>query len=138
MVGSALVTAEGKNPSRRNEAARFVARWEAIWHEHDGEAWPDLLHDGCVLRSPIGEVKREDLPAYMRRLVASIEEHRIKPLRWGETTDGVLIEWVMSGRIASAPFEIHGADRFTLRDGRALDGVAYFDPRPLLHERSTT
>jgi hypothetical protein len=29
-------------------------------------------------------------------------------------------------------FEIHGADRFTLRDGKAVEGVAYFDPRPLI------
>jgi hypothetical protein len=131
------VAAHGKTPTGRSEAASFVERWEATWREHDGEAWLDLLHDGCVLRNPLGEVKRQDLPAYMSTSVSGIEGHQTKPLRWGETTDGVLIEWVMRGRLLSGTFEIHGADRFILRDGRAVEGVAYFDPRPLLEERST-
>ena len=132
------MAAARRTTTGRSEAASFVARWTAIWREHDGESWPDLLHDGCVLRNPIGEVKRQDLPAYMTSLVSGIEEHQIKPIRWGETADGVLIEWEMSGRLPGGAFEIHGADRFTLRDGRAVDGIAYFDPRPLLQERSAT
>jgi hypothetical protein len=130
------MTVEPQAPIGSGEAADFVQRWAAVWREHDGDAWPDLLHDECVLRNPIGAIKREDLPGYMSSLVSGIEEHQITPIRWGETTDGVLIEWVMSGRLPSGSFEICGADRFTLRDGRAVDGVAYFDPRPLLRERS--
>jgi hypothetical protein len=114
------------------DADRFVERWAAIWREHDGEAWPDLLHEGCVLRNPLGEVGRDDLPAYMAGTVARIAEHAITPLRWGQTADGVLIEWVMSGRLPSGEFEIRGADRFTLRGDKAIEGVAYFDPRPLI------
>jgi ketosteroid isomerase-like protein len=115
-----------------SEAEHFVASWTAIWRDHDGEAWPDLLHAGATLRNPVGEVGRDDLPGYMANLVDGIPGHRIEPLRWGETSDGVLIEWVMSGRLPNGEFEIHGADRFTLRDGKATEGVAYFDPRPLV------
>ena len=115
-----------------SEADRFVERWAAIWREHDGEAWPDLLHEGGVLRNPLGEVGRDELPAYMAATVARIAEHTIAPLRWGQTADGVLIEWKMSGRLRSGEFEIRGADRFTLQGDRAVEGVAYFDPRPLI------
>ena len=120
-----------------SEAERFVESWTAIWRDHDGDAWPDLLHAGATLVNPIGEVGREDLPAYMASIVSGIPDHCIEPLRWGETPDGVLIEWVMSGRLPGGEFEIRGADWFTLRDGRATEGAAYFDPRPLLDRQET-
>ena len=123
---------QSHQPIDPGNAGTFVERWTAIWRDHDGEGWPELLHEDGVLRNPIGELKRSDLPGYMAGLVASIADHRIRPLRWGATEDGVLIEWVMTGTRGGAPFEIHGADRFSLRDGRAVEGVAYFDPRPLL------
>jgi ketosteroid isomerase-like protein len=115
-----------------SEGERFLERWAAIWRDHDGDAWPDLLHEECVLSNPMGQLARTDLPGYMANLVAGVSNHKLKPLRWGKTSDGVLIEWVMTGRLPGGEFEIHGADRFTLRDGRAVDGVAYFDPRPLI------
>jgi ketosteroid isomerase-like protein len=84
----------------------------------------------------MGALGWADLPGYMAALLGSVEEHRITPLRWGATEDGVLIEWVMTGSVQGTAFEIHGADRFTMRDGRAAEGVAYFDPRPLLEARA--
>jgi hypothetical protein len=118
-----------------DEVATFVERWTAIWRDHDGEGWPELLHEGAALRNPLAELKRSDLPGYMAGLVASIVDHEIRPLRWGASEDGVLIEWVMTGKVQGTPVEIHGADRFSLRDGRADEGIAYFDPRPLIEAR---
>jgi hypothetical protein len=113
-----------------SEARAFVDRWSRIWADHDGPGWPQLLHEGGVLRNPLGEVARADLPGYMEALVAMAPDHRIAATRWGETPDGVLIEWVMTGTLPGGPVEIRGADRFTLRDGRATEGIAYFDPGP--------
>jgi hypothetical protein len=96
-----------------------------------------LLHAGAILRNPVGAVGRDDLPGYMANLVDGIPGHRIELLRWGETSDGVLIEWGMSGQLPDGEFEIHGADRFTLQNGKATEGVAYFDPRPMLDGRNT-
>jgi ketosteroid isomerase-like protein len=127
-----MTISESREAIDADVAGAFVERWTAIWRDHDGQSWPDLLHEECVLRNPIGELRRGDLPGYMAGLVASIAEHQIRPLRWGATDDGVLIEWVMTGNRAGTAFEIHGADRFSLRDGRAVEGVAYFDPRALL------
>lgn len=36
-----------------------------------------------------------------------------------------------TGTVAGRAVEIHGTDRFSLRDGRATEGFAYFDPTPL-------
>jgi ketosteroid isomerase-like protein len=130
-------SAQSRSGVDQADAAAFVEDWTAIWRDHDGERWPALLHEDGVLRNPLGEVRRGDLPGYMAGLVASIKEHEIRPLRWGQTEDGVLIEWVMSGVRAGVPFEIRGVDRFTLREGRALEGVAYFDPSPLLQAADT-
>jgi ketosteroid isomerase-like protein len=127
-----MVMTQGREALDRGVAGAFVQRWAAIWRDHDGDSWPHLLHEGAVLRNPLGDVKRSDLPGYMAGLVASIDEHQIRPVRWGATEDGVLIEWVMTGNRGGTAFEIHGADRFSLRDGRAVEGIAYFDPRPLL------
>ena len=108
-----------------------------MWRDHDGERWPDLLQEGGVLRNPFGELSRGDLPGYMAGLVAGIANHQITPLSWGPTPDGVLIEWLMTGRIGDAPLEVRGVDRFTLRDGLIVEGVAYFDPAPFLVPAST-
>jgi ketosteroid isomerase-like protein len=124
--------AESRGVIELSEARRFVERWAAIWRAHDGERWPELLHEDGVLRNPLGQWTRSDLPAYMAALVSSIGDHRLEPLRWAATEDGVLIEWVMTGDAQGTPFEIYGVDRFSLRDGRVVEGVAYFDPRPLL------
>jgi hypothetical protein len=59
-----------------------------------------------------------------------VPDVRVVPTRWAEPDDGVLIEWVNTGTLNGAPFALRGADRYTIRDGRASEGVAYFDPRP--------
>jgi ketosteroid isomerase-like protein len=112
--------------------SRFVEQWSRIWRQHDGIGWPELVHEGGVLRNPLGDVPRDRLAEQMASLVRMIPDHHIAATRWGETADGVLIEWVMRGTLPGGPFEIHGVDRFTLRDGRAVEGFAYFDPRPML------
>ncbi|HEU5471814.1 MAG TPA: nuclear transport factor 2 family protein [Actinophytocola sp.] len=110
------------------EAKEFVEHWTRIWAEHDGAGWPELLHEGCELRNPLGTVPRSALPGYMANLLRAMPDHTLTPTGWGETADGVLIEWVMTG----GGVEIRGADRFTLRDGRATEGFAYFDPAPMI------
>jgi hypothetical protein len=53
-------------------------------------------------------------------------------LRLAAADDGVLIDWVTTGTLHGGPFELRGADRCSLRDGKATEGYAYFDPRPFL------
>lgn len=126
-----MTTTDAENATSP-EVASFVEAWTAVWRDHDGQRWPTLLHEDGVLRNPFGELSRAELPGYMDGLVATISDHRIAPLSWRPTPDGVLIEWLMTGSVGAVPLEIRGVDRFTLRDGLVVEGVAYFDPAPLV------
>jgi hypothetical protein len=115
-----------------SDAGAFVDNWLRVWRDRDGQGYAELLHKGCVLDNPIGPIPREELQKFVAELVAIWPDHRIAATRWAATDDGVLIEWVASGTLPGGPIELRGADRYTLRDGKVAEGVAYFDPRPLL------
>jgi hypothetical protein len=53
---------------------------------------------------------------------------------WAASGDVLYIELTLRGTLGARPIEIHTVDRITLRDGIAVERVAYFDPVPLLGE----
>ena len=116
------------------DAQSFVDSWSRVWRgrDSDPQLYMSLLHQGCVLINPLSAGTREDLPKIVEAFLAVEPDIRVVPTRWGETADGVLIEWVNTGTLHGPPFELRGADRFTLRDGKASAGYSYFDPRPFL------
>jgi len=115
-------------------AQSFVDSWSTVWrgHDSDPQRYMALLHEGCPLINPLSAGTREDLPKIFQAFLAVEPDIRVVPTRWGETADGVLIEWVNTGTLRGVPFELRGVDRFTLRDGKASEGYSYFDPRPFL------
>ncbi|MGZ4173063.1 MAG: nuclear transport factor 2 family protein [Solirubrobacteraceae bacterium] len=117
-----------------SDAKMFVDGWSKVWDgpNSDPELYMNLLHEGCPLINPFNEIKREDLPEFMKGVLEMEPDIRVEPVRWAETDDGVLIEWVNRGTVNGTPFELYGADRYTLRDGKGVAGSAYFDPRPML------
>jgi SnoaL-like domain len=117
-----------------NQAEAFFENWSRVWRgaESDPELYMELLHPSCPLINPINEIRRKDLPGFMEAVLEMEPDIRVVPTRWAETDDGVLIEWVNTGTLNGEPFELSGADRYTLRDGRGSEGHSYFDPRPLL------
>ncbi|HZD67858.1 MAG TPA: nuclear transport factor 2 family protein [Actinomycetes bacterium] len=128
--------------ARIAEAQTFVDNWLRVWRERDGHAYAELLHDDCVFDNPITPIPRDQLPQFVDSLLAVWPDHRIQATRWAATADGalihVLIEWVATGTLAGSPIELRGADRYTLRDGKVAEGVAYFDPRPVLERQQTS
>jgi SnoaL-like domain len=116
------------------DAQAFVESWSKVWHgrDSDPQRYMELLHEGCPLINPLNTVTREELPEFFEGVLAIEPDIRVVPTRWAETDDGVLIEWVNTGTLHGDPFELRGADRYTLRDGKATEGYAYFDPRPFL------
>jgi hypothetical protein len=117
-----------------SEAEAFVEKWSRVWRgrESDPQLYMKLLHEGCPLINPINPITREDLPGFVEAVLEIEPDICVVPTRWGETHDGVLIEWVNTGTLQGAPIELHGADRYTLDHGKATEGHAYFDPRPFL------
>jgi ketosteroid isomerase-like protein len=122
-----------------SDAQTFVENWLRVWRERDGQAYADLLHEDCVFDNPITQIPRDQLPQFVHSLLAVWPDHRIAATHWAATPDGdlvhVLIEWVATGTLLGSPIELRGADRYTLRDGKVVDGVAYFDPRPVLERQ---
>jgi ketosteroid isomerase-like protein len=51
---------------------------------------------------------------------------------WSTTGDVVYIELRLEGTVGKRAFTMHTCDRVTLRDGRAVERIAYLDPAPLL------
>jgi ketosteroid isomerase-like protein len=121
-----------------SDAQTFVETWARVWRgpDSDPELYMSLLHEGCPLVNPISPATREDLPSFVEAVLAVEPDIRVVPTRWAATDDGVLIEWVNTGTLRGAPFELHGADRYTLENGKATEGYAYFDPRPFLADPS--
>ena len=123
-----------------SDAQSFVDSWSKVWRgrESNPQLYMELLHEGCPLVNPLGGGTREDLPRIFESFLEVEPDIRVVPTRSGETEDGVLIEWVNTGTLHGRPVELRGADRFTLRDGKASEGFSYFDPRPFLEDAPTT
>ena len=51
---------------------------------------------------------------------------------WSATSDVVYIELRLEGTVGRRRFTVHTCDRIKLRDGKAVERVAYLDPTPLL------
>jgi ketosteroid isomerase-like protein len=51
---------------------------------------------------------------------------------WASSGDTVYIELRLEGTIGRTPFTMHSCDRIKLRDGRAVERVAYLDATPLV------
>jgi hypothetical protein len=53
--------------------------------------------------------------------------------RWGATSDGVLIEFTLTGTAGGGPISWDAVDRFVIGpDGLATERITYFDPIPLI------
>jgi ketosteroid isomerase-like protein len=114
-------------------AERFVGTFSEIWSDPDPDRFHEIVReDGTLLHPGMEEpLPGSQVPAYVERIKASFPDIRLRVERWAAAGDDVLIEWTISATMAETPVEFSGTDRFTLRDGRAIEGVAYFDTLPL-------
>ena len=114
-------------------SAEFVERFMRFWAAPDPAALDELLHDDAHLVQPLMPEARSRA-AYARstrRLSRSCRPARPHaPL--GPTEDGVLIEHTLAGTLGGKALSWDLTDRITLRDGRVVERIAYFDPLPLV------
>jgi ketosteroid isomerase-like protein len=115
-------------------SAEFVERFKRFWAAPDPSALGELLHDDAHLVQPLmpGAHSRAAYAETMRRLLAVMPDLHGRTRRWGETEDGVLIEHTLAGTLGGKQLSWDLTDRITLRDGRVVERIAYFDPLPLL------
>ena len=115
-------------------SAEFVERFMRFWAAPDPATLDDLMHEDARLVQPLMPEARSRA-AYadaMRRLLAVMPDLHGRTQRWGPTDDGVLIEHTLAGTLGGKALSWDLTDRITLRDGRVVERIAYFDPLPLL------
>lgn len=117
------------------EAAGFVERFEAAWRERDSEAFAELLDDDVDalfpgMDEPTGKQGALD---WLRAAVTTFPDVEIGVKRWARAGESVLIEWESTATVPGSDQRLTwgGADRFTLRGGRAVQERVYFDTAPV-------
>jgi ketosteroid isomerase-like protein len=122
--------------AKRAFVAAFAEGWRA---PADADAFSDFFDewftDDVRLIQPqvptaVGrEAFRE---RFARPIFALIPDLHAVVQRWAPTEDGVLIEFTLTGTLGGRAVSWHAVDRISIRDGRAYERRAYFDPLVLL------
>lgn len=123
-----------KTNTTEAEAAEFVGRFERFWATPDPDLLGELLHPDAHLKQPF-RPEMHSCAAYadeLRRLLRLCPDLAGDLLWWSAVHDGVVIEHTLSGTIAGKRFSLEVLDRITLRDGKVVERLAYFDPSPLI------
>jgi len=115
-------------------AADFVRRFADFWKWPNPERLDTVLAPKAHLVAPLvptghslaeGQAIFADLFELMPDLTAEVH-------RWGATSDGVMLEFTLSGTAGGKPISWTSVDRFTIgEDGLATERVTYFDSAPL-------
>ena len=121
-------------PDRQAAAADFVRRFEEFWAAPSRDLLAKVITPDARLVAPMtptthnlddGWQSFADLLELMPGLAPTVH-------RWGATSDGVLIEFTISGTAGGKPISWDAVDRFTLRsDGLATERITYFDSAPI-------
>jgi ketosteroid isomerase-like protein len=118
----------------------WVAGFAAGWAEPtDADGFADhferMMADDIRLVQPqlpttIG--KRAFREQFARPLFALLSEVRGTVESWATAGDVAFIELRIRGRLGSREVELRTIDKVTVRDGLAVERVAYTDPLPML------
>ena len=69
---------------------------------------------------------------FVEPLFALIPDLHGRVRGWAADGDLIFIDLVLEGTVGGKPFQMESVDRITLRDGVAIERVAFMDPSPLL------
>ena len=69
---------------------------------------------------------------FARPLFTLVPDLRGTVENWAASGDVLYIELRLAGTVGKRRFTLHTCDRIRLRDGKAIERVAYLDPAPLL------
>ncbi|HSD23190.1 MAG TPA: nuclear transport factor 2 family protein [Solirubrobacterales bacterium] len=127
-----------------SEQADAAARWVAVFAEgwanpadtdafcNHFEPWldPDVRMIQPTLHPTVG--RRAFREEFARPLFALVPDLHGTVEGWAASGDSVYIELRLEGTVGRRPFTMHTCDRIKLREGKAVERVAYLDPAPLL------
>jgi hypothetical protein len=116
-------------------AADFAERFAAYWQAPSVEGLDRLLAPDVYLRAPMTPTTRSlaDGKRAFGNLLRLVPDLSGVVHRWGETEDGLLIEFTLSGSISGVRLSWDAVDRIVLReDGLATVRISYFDSAVLV------
>jgi ketosteroid isomerase-like protein len=122
-------------------AADFAERFAAYWRAPSVEGLDDLLAEDVLLIAPMTPTTHSlsEGKKVFARLLRLLPDLTAVVHRWGETEDGLLIEFTLSATAAGAHLSWDAVDRFVLReDGLATVRVNYFDSAKLIRRLATS
>ncbi len=115
-------------------AEDFVRRFAEYWRRPTPEGLATILASDVRLVTPMTATTEslDEARAAFDDLFALIPDLTAEVHRWGQTADGVMIEFTLSGSAAGGPISWDAVDRFVLRDdGLATERISYFDSMPI-------
>jgi hypothetical protein len=125
---------DGEQSDRHAAAADFVRRFEEFWAAPSRDLLAKVITPDARLVAPMTPTTHnlDDGWQSFAQLLELMPGLSTTVHRWGATTDGVLIEFTMSGTAGGGPISWDVVDRFVLRsDGLATERITYFDSVPI-------
>ena len=141
-AGNGAVATAGRETT--DEQAQAAANWVSVFA--DGWANPGDTDTFCDHFDPWLDPEVRMIQPSVRPTVGrkAFREEFARPLfalvpdlhgtveNWSATGDVLYIELRLEGTVGGRAFTMHTCDRIKLRDGKAVERVAYLDPAPLL------
>lgn len=111
------------------KAAAFVSRFAKHWSAPEPEQFRDLLDPETRNLYPgmTEAVGADGIIDWIKNGLQMFPDLSLEVTRWATDGDAVLIEFDASATLAGRPISWQGADRFTLKDDRCIEGRSYFD-----------
>jgi hypothetical protein len=121
------------------DAAAFARHFDAGWRaggpaERFLAHFLPVTHPDVLLTQPLSPPARghTGMRQQAEGLFAALPDLRAEVFRWGETPDGLLIEFSFSCTVGGRRLSWDACDRIELRDGLLAARHSYFDPLPLV------
>ena len=132
-----LVDIALSEPHRRSvdsTAHAFVTKFAEFWRHPSPRGLPALLHDDVILRQPLAPPATgiDEAQRQFGKFCRCLQELHAQVERWSGTQDLLFVEFTVVARLGRDTLEWPTVNRLILRDGKASERVAYFDPLAVL------
>jgi hypothetical protein len=99
------------------------------WQNPDPEKFKEFYAPNAIMINPGFErpLRPHELAGYYTDLKAQIPDLQLHLETWAASPGLLFCEWTATGTFNGKPMRLGVVDRFTLKDMRAVEGVAYFD-----------
>jgi ketosteroid isomerase-like protein len=133
-------TQNGTSTEQRDAAEAWVAMFaEGLANPVDTDTFcdhfdpwfhPDVRMIQPSVRPTVG--KQAFREQFARPLFELVPDLRGTVEHWATSGDVIYIELRLEGTIGRRPVTLHTCDRIKLRDGKAVERLAYLDPTPVV------